>query len=690
MDPARFGKYRLQERIALGGMAEVFRAVAEGPAGVEKVVALKRILPLLSGAGDFVTMFIDEARIAASLTHVNIAQVLEFGEVGGQYYLAMELVEGADLARLSDAARARGRRLPVEVVDFVVAEAARGLAYAHDKRGRDGAPLAIVHRDVSPQNILVSFAGEVKLADFGIAKAIGKLHKTESGAVMGKLRYMSPEQVLGEPLDARSDLFALGVVMHEMLTGKTLFDGDNPGRVAEQIKTCEVPPPSATVPEVPAALDQVCLKLLQRKPADRYQHAAEVARDLAKLPSVSREDLGALVQELAPRPTEHVEASAPTVAMSPTPPQDATRPASPSANAGANAPTRADRRRPGPRRWVVFAAIGMAPLAAGVAWMLSAPPNLGTAHDLGHAADAAVDAGGTVAQPGWPRIAEADRVRLASELTALPLENATRRGVPNEDYEAVLSAVDGALCSSANPAEPQFAPETVQRLVPLRLEPEARALARYLLAAGELPPEVDGPYRSFLGRNPAFAPGPPSWSMAALASVTAPSPERFVDLMRQNTALKRWHDHPPDPTVRFGWLCDRASVVDAYAKLAPGARTAALRRFLSATPSEAAANVAGLRAQLTGDERDEAAGTLKLTVRLTNPSAGEKTLNLADARLSGVDDPPQVAPPPSPLAPGGSRDVTLTFPRVTDAAAEAAVLVLGPGAELQAHSELLK
>jgi hypothetical protein len=281
-------------------------------------------------------------------------------------------------------------------------------------------------------------------------------------------------------------------------------------------------------------------------------------------------------------------------------------------------------------------------------------------------------------------------VRLANELKALPLENATRFGVPNEAYEAVLSAVDGALCDSANPAEPQLQANDIQRLVPQRLEPEARALARYLLAAGELPPEVDGPFRSFLGRNPAFAPGPPSWSMAALASVVAPSPERFVDLMRQNTALHRWHDRPPDPTVRFGWLCDRASVVDAYAKLAPGARTAALRRFLAATPSEAAATVAGLRAQLVGDERDEAAGTLKLTVRLTNASAGEQSLNLADARLSGVNDPPQVVPPPSPLAPGGTRDVTLTFPRVTDAAAEAAVLVLGPGAELQAHSELLK
>jgi serine/threonine protein kinase len=695
MDPARFGKYRLQERIALGGMAEVFRAVAEGPAGVEKVVALKRILPLLSGAGEFVTMFIDEARIAASLTHVNIAQVLEFGEVNGQFYLAMELVEGADLARLADAARALGRRLSPAEVAFIVGEAARGLAYAHDKRGADGNPLGIVHRDVSPQNILISYAGEVKLADFGIAKAIGKLHKTESGAVMGKLRYMSPEQVLGEPLDGRSDLFALGVVMHEMLTGRTLFDGDNPGRVAEQVKLAEAKPPSASAPSVPAELDRVCAKLLARAREERYERAAEVARDLAKLASsVTREDLGALVQELVPRgaaPT-HDEGSAPTeVAVGPPSPASGSPRPAPIRQSDANAPTRAERKSKPQRRWILLGAVAMAPLAAAVAWKLSAVQVTPAAVDLAPAVDAAGPDDAAATAQAWPRLPEAERARLAAELKALPLEGATRRGVPIEEYEAVLSAVDGALCASANPAEPTFPPEVTQRVAPLRLDGEARALARYVLGTGELPPDVDGPFRSFLSRNPAWSPGPPGWALGALATVIAPSPERLVDLMRENSALRRWRDRPPGEAagVRFAWLCDRAQVVDAFARARPGPRADRLRRFLAATPPEATADAGGFRVQLTGSFRDEAAATLELRLRLTNPGGDERTPPLAGARLAGVDSAPTLAPAVAPLGPGGARDQTLLFTRITDENAEAAVLLLG-GVELQAHTELLR
>ena len=251
MQPIPFGKYLLVERLAQGGMAEVFRAVYQGAAGFEKQVAVKRILPVFDGAKDFVAMFVDEARIASSLTHVNIVQVSDFGELDGSYYLAMELVDGVDLGRLREAAARRGLRIPVPIVAYLIAEAARGLAYAHEKRGPDGAPLGIVHRDVSPQNVLVSYAGEVKIADFGIAKATGKLHKTESGAVMGKIRYMSPEQINGEPLDGRSDLFALGVIFWELLVGAPLWTGDNPGAVAEQVKNAKVDPPSRRGRDVP-------------------------------------------------------------------------------------------------------------------------------------------------------------------------------------------------------------------------------------------------------------------------------------------------------------------------------------------------------------------------------------------------------------------------------------------------------
>src|SRR6476469_3886232 len=270
MQPIPFGKYLLVERLAQGGMAEVFRAVYSGAAGFEKHVAVKRILPVFDGAKDFVAMFVYEARIASSLTHVNIVQVSDFGEEAGSYYLAMELVDGVDLGRLREAASKRGLRVPVPIVAYIIAEAARGLAYAHDKRGGDGASLGIVHRDVSPQNVLVSYAGEVKIADFGIAKATGKLHKTESGAVMGKIRYMSPEQINGEPLDGRSDLFALGTIFWELLVGAALWNGDNPGAVSDQVKNAKVDAPSRRARDIPPELDRIVGKVLERSRDARY------------------------------------------------------------------------------------------------------------------------------------------------------------------------------------------------------------------------------------------------------------------------------------------------------------------------------------------------------------------------------------------------------------------------------------
>ncbi|HEX9103674.1 MAG TPA: serine/threonine-protein kinase, partial [Polyangia bacterium] len=318
MQPIPFGKYLLVERLAQGGMAEVFRAVYQGAAGFEKQVAVKRILPVFDGTREFVAMFVDEARIASSLTHVNIVQVSDFGELDGSYYLAMELVDGVDLGRLREAASRRGLRIPVPIVAYIVAEAARGLAYAHEKRGGDGAPLGIVHRDVSPQNVLVSYAGEVKIADFGIAKATGKLHKTESGAVMGKIRYMSPEQINGEPLDGRSDVFALGTIFWELLVGAALWNGDNPGLVSDQVRHAKVDPPSRRGADVPPELDRICLKALARARDARHERAADLARELStfvseRAPGLTREDVGALVGELVPRELEP-----------PPPPNDAT------------------------------------------------------------------------------------------------------------------------------------------------------------------------------------------------------------------------------------------------------------------------------------------------------------------------------------------------------------------------------
>jgi serine/threonine-protein kinase len=707
MEPVAFGKYLLVERIAQGGMAEVFRAIVQGPAGVEKTVALKRILPQLGGAAEFTQMFIDEARIASSLTHVNVAQVFEFGEVAGAYYLAMELIEGVDLGRLSEAARRSGIRLPVAVSAFIIAEAARGLQYAHEKRGAQGTPLGIVHRDVSPQNVLVSYAGEVKIADFGIAKAINKLHKTESGAVMGKLRYMSPEQVLGEPLDGRSDLFSLGVVFHELCTGRMLFDGDNPGRVADQVKAAEAAAPSSVQAGVPAELDRICGKLLQRSRDARYERASELARDLQRFvaetaPGLSREDVGALVGELVPRrePSEGdatFAALAPTMAPGETPSLSRDPPPS-------SQPTRPERGTEAARGTAPAAPAPRTSRAPVVALLVVVA---GGAAVLGYRSVHApqpriewLDGGGAVAQanpdltaapPSLPALPEAERAKLLAELKALPRESSTRRGVPADDYLAVMSAVDAVLC--AGKPEPEFPPDVAERLEPLRLQPEARALARYTILAGELPPEVGGAFRAFLAKQPAWSPGPKTWAMGALAAQVDPrNPAHLVDLMRENTALRRWRDRAAFAVAPVGSaaLCDRQELVGRYRQRAPGARADALQRWLAAAPPDASVDHDGLRVTLIGAERDDAAATLDVRLRVTNPAAEERTLAFEGLRLAGLDAAPTIDPP-APKLPGGLfREVRLRFSGITDTVAEAAVLVLHPSAELQAYSELLR
>ena len=303
--PTQFGKYTLVERIASGGMAEVYRAILRGAAGFEKTVALKRILPIFNEERDFITLFQDEARTASTLNHANLVQTFDFGEEGGSFYLALELVEGADLARLCERLREARQPFPTATAAFVVAEAARGLAYAHEKRGADGTPLGIVHRDVSPQNILVSYAGEVKIADFGIAKAASKVHRTMTGMVMGKLKYMSPEQVAGEALDGRSDVFSLGVILYELLTGGVLFP-EAGSAVAELIHAAPIQPPSARAPGVPVELDRIVMKALGRPLEKRYARAADLARDLTvwvnqSSPGFTREDLAALVARIYPQ-----------------------------------------------------------------------------------------------------------------------------------------------------------------------------------------------------------------------------------------------------------------------------------------------------------------------------------------------------------------------------------------------------
>jgi len=303
--PEQFGKYVLLERLGAGGMAEVFRAVLRAEGGFEKQVALKRVLAPFEDQEDFVTLFIDEARIVAALSHTNLCQVFDFGDVNGSHYLAMELVEGLDLGHLVEACEKAGQPFPHASAAFVIAEAARGLDYAHQRKDAEGEALGIVHRDVSPQNLLVSSTGEVKVTDFGIAKAAGKRHRTATGVVMGKLRYMSPEQVVGAlALDPRSDIFSLGVILFELLVGGPMHQGVGQVRAAELLHSQDAPLASSRSPDVPPELDRICALALARDRDKRYARAADMARDLARwlssaAPGFTREDLGALVTRMA-------------------------------------------------------------------------------------------------------------------------------------------------------------------------------------------------------------------------------------------------------------------------------------------------------------------------------------------------------------------------------------------------------
>ncbi|MGQ0508686.1 MAG: serine/threonine-protein kinase, partial [Myxococcaceae bacterium] len=221
-EPQQFGKYLLLDRIAAGGMAEIYRAQLNAVAGVTKQVVIKKILPHYAGNKNFVSMFINEANIALGLSHGHIAQIFDFGEIDGEYFLAMELVHGQALSRVLRRARQRDvGTLPVPYALYICMELCKGLHYAHTRVDAKGQPLNIVHRDVSPQNVIVSYDGHVKIVDFGIAKArVATQTETQAGAVKGKYTYFAPEQARGKPLDGQTDVFAAGIVLYEMVCGR--------------------------------------------------------------------------------------------------------------------------------------------------------------------------------------------------------------------------------------------------------------------------------------------------------------------------------------------------------------------------------------------------------------------------------------------------------------------------------------
>ena len=294
--PTPFGKYYLLERINVGGMAEVFKAKVVGVEGFERIVALKRILPNIAEDEEFITMFIDEAKIAVQLQHANIAQIFDLGKVDDAYFIALEYVQGRDLRGIFDDLRRHRQTMPMPQVCYVIMQVCEGLDYAHNKRDAQGRALNLVHRDVSPQNVLIGYEGEVKLIDFGIAKAAGKASKTQAGILKGKFGYMSPEQVRGLSIDRRSDIFAVGIILYEMLTGERLFVGESDFSTLEKVRNVEVVPPSSFNSEIPEQLERIVLKALAKDLEDRYQNALDLHDDLqAFLYSVgkfsSRKDL---------------------------------------------------------------------------------------------------------------------------------------------------------------------------------------------------------------------------------------------------------------------------------------------------------------------------------------------------------------------------------------------------------------
>jgi len=273
MANAQFGKYQLIKKLATGGMAEVFLArQAMGGGGDGRHVVVKRILPHLAEDPEFIQMFQNEARVAAKFSHPNIAQIFDYGEENGTYYIAMEFIHGEDLGRLMRKAWSTGQWIARPLAIRIVASACEGLYYAHTRKDEEGRALKVVHRDISPQNILVSFDGSVKLVDFGIAKAADQSSMTKSGAIKGKFAYMAPEQAAGKPLDARTDVFAIGLVLYELLTGVRPLKRDSELATLQAALECAIDAPSV-VAEVPSELDDVVMRALAKAPDDRYKDA---------------------------------------------------------------------------------------------------------------------------------------------------------------------------------------------------------------------------------------------------------------------------------------------------------------------------------------------------------------------------------------------------------------------------------
>jgi len=287
----------------MGGMAAIYLAKARGIGGFEKLIALKMIHEHYSADEHFVQMLIDEAKISVQLQHVNIGQIFDLGRIGDTYYITMEYIDGADLFKILRRASELDRDMPIEVAAFIAQEVCAGLDYAHNKKDEEGRPLGVIHRDISPQNVMVSYAGEVKVVDFGIAKAALRARQTAAGVIKGKYYYMSPEQAWGDPVDARTDIFSTGILLYEMLTGQMLYLEDDLHRLLDRVRRADIPLPTTRRPDIPRELEQVVMRALKKRPEDRFQSAHEFQLALQKFlfsyaPDFSPQRLAAFVKDV--------------------------------------------------------------------------------------------------------------------------------------------------------------------------------------------------------------------------------------------------------------------------------------------------------------------------------------------------------------------------------------------------------
>ncbi|MEO8798213.1 MAG: serine/threonine-protein kinase, partial [Polyangiaceae bacterium] len=277
------GRYRVVDEIGIGGMASVHLGRMDGPGGFQKWVAIKRIHPHLIEDDSFVQMFLDEARVAARISHPNVATVFELGKHDDSYWIAMEYLHGEPLRELMRRTEELGQVMPPEIACRVIADAAEGLHAAHELTGKNGERLNLVHRDVTPHNLFVSYDGTTKVVDFGIAKFSSRMSSTRAGTLKGKLAYMSPEQVHGEQIDRRTDIFALGVVLWELTTGQRLFRMESDLDTLAKVQECNVPRPSTLVRGYPIDLEKIVMRALAKNRGERFKTAREFSRALQSL-----------------------------------------------------------------------------------------------------------------------------------------------------------------------------------------------------------------------------------------------------------------------------------------------------------------------------------------------------------------------------------------------------------------------